>query len=491
MSERPSIDDAGTASADHSSSETEAAAERLTPTPEALEALAREAQAEHDRQVAEAPRLAQLGTVAVIGRPNVGKSTLFNRLVGRRQAIVHDLPGVTRDRISAPFTLPDAGQVELVDTGGLVPGDDPLGLSDQVMLAVDAADALLLVVDGREGLTTADERVWDAIRPLGKPTIVAVNKGDTHAAQQGWGEFYQLGLGAVVVVSAEHGLGFSELHDALRDALPSPDEVPAIDDDLPAIAIVGRPNVGKSSLVNGLLGAPRVLVSPVAGTTRDPIDSVLTHGDRQYRLIDTAGIRRRSQVSGAAEGLAVMFARRQMERADLVVLVVDAAQGIRTGDMAIAGEAWRLGRAVVVVCNKWDLMSDDAREHLEKSWERLAILCANPPRVNLSALTRRHIDKLLPWIEEGLVRLRTQITTGELNRVLERAVRAHSPPTKKHRHWKLFYATQVATGPPTFILFANRTLDRTDSYRRYLENRLREVLDVEGVPIRLIIRPRK
>lgn len=434
--------------------------------------------------------IARAGSVAIIGRPNVGKSTLFNRLVGKRQAIVHDQPGVTRDRIFGNFPLPDRGEVELVDTGGLVPGDDPLGLGDQVMLAVEESDVLLLVVDGREGSTAADQAVWEAIRPLGKPTIVVVNKGDTKTAQESWGEFYAFGVPHVVLASAEHGTGIVDVHDALREVLPAPEVEDPADSGLPALAVVGRPNVGKSSLINALLGAPRVLVSPVAGTTRDPIDSIISHGESRYRLIDTAGIRRRSQVTGAAEDLAVMFARRQIERADVVILLIDAAQGLTTGDLAIAGEAWRLGRGIVVAANKWDLVDTEARESLDEDWPRIGQITADAPRVNLSALTKRHIDRLMPAVGTVYERTRTSISTGEVNRLFERAIRAHQPPQKKGRPWKLFYATQVATGPPTFMLFANRTLDRSDTYRRYLENRIREALDLAGVPVRLVIRKR-
>ena len=454
----------------------------LAPTPEELAAAAAFAST--------AEPIVFAGRVAVIGRPNVGKSTLFNRLVGKRQAIVHDQPGVTRDRIVGSFELPDRGTVELVDTGGLVPGDDPLGLGDQVMLAIEESDVLLFIVDGKEGSTAADQAVWEAVRPLSKSTILIVNKGDTKVAQEGWGEFYAYGLDTVVLVSAEHGLGIVDLHDALRANLPEPAAEDPDDAALPSLAVVGRPNVGKSSLINSLLGATRVLVSPVAGTTRDPIDSIISHGDARYRMIDTAGIRRRSQVTGAAEDLAVMFARRQIERADVVILLIDASSGLTSGDLAIAGEAWRLGKGVVVACNKWDLVGTEAREALDEDWPRIGQLTADAPRVNLSALTKWHIDRLMPAVGLVLERTKKRISTGETNRLFERAIRAHQPPQKKGRPWKLFYGTQVATGPPTFMLFANRTLDRSDTYRRYLENRMRESLDLAGVPVRLVIRKR-
>ncbi len=428
-------------------------------------------------------------TVAIIGRPNVGKSTLFNRLLGRRQAIVHDLPGVTRDRIVGRFELDGGRAVELIDTGGLVPGDDPLGLGDQVFLAIEESDLLLLVVDGKDGLVAADERVWEEVRRTGKPTVLVVNKSDTRAAQSQFAEFYALGVEAQLLVSAEHGRGVGELVELLEDELPA---VAAHSDggEIPSIAIVGRPNVGKSSLVNRLLGETRVLVSPQAGTTRDPIDTLFEWHERRFRLVDTAGIRRRSQVSGAAEDLAVMFARRQMERAELVVLLIDASQGVTTGDLAIAGTAWEMGRAVVVAVNKWDLLDAEKREALDLDFPRLAELLSAPSRVNLSAMTGRHIDRLMPAVDATLERYRLELGTSEVNRLFERAVARHQAPQHQGRPWRLYYSTQVSTGPPTLMLFANRTLRRSSSYRRYLENQLREAHGLGGVPVRLVIRKR-
>lgn len=428
-------------------------------------------------------------TVAVIGRPNVGKSTLWNRLAGRRRAIVHDQPGVTRDRLVDRVDLGDGVRIDLVDTGGLVPGDDPLGLGEQVLMAVEESDVLLLVVDGKEGLIAADEKLWQEIRPYGKPTLVVVNKGDTNAAQEQYPEFFRLGIADVVLVSAEHGLGMGDLHEALVPLLPDV-EIPETDPSIQSLAIVGRPNVGKSSLVNRLLGTSRVLVSPTAGTTRDPIDSLLQTGEGTWRLVDTAGIRRRSQVTGFAEEVAVLFARRQMERADVVVLVVDASQGVTSGDLSIAGDAWELGRPVVVAINKWDLLDDEARYDLEESWYRLDQLLAHPPRVNVSALHGRRVDRLLPAVSAALERSRVELSTSAVNRFFDGAVQRHQPPQVHGRPWKIYYATQVKTGPPTFMIFANRTLDRSDPYRRFLENRLREELDLAGVPVRLVIRKR-
>jgi GTP-binding protein len=431
-------------------------------------------------------------TVAVVGRPNVGKSTLFNRLLGRRQAIVHDQPGVTRDRITGRAELAPGRPVVLVDTGGLVTtGDDALGINAQVMLAVEESDLLLLVADGREGLTAADEEVWTRFRARGRPALLVVNKGDTAEAQARFPEFYRLGVGTQILVSAEHGGGIADLREAIAHALAALPAAEPATADAPPIAVVGRPNVGKSSLVNRLAGEERALVSPRPGTTRDPLDSLIERGDRRYLLIDTAGIRRRSRTADTPEELAVMMARRQIERAKLAVLVVDAAAGVTTGDLAIAGAIWELGRAAVVAVNKWDLLDDDGRRRLEASWSRLAELLARPLRVNTSAVSGRSVERLFPAVDAALAAHETRLPTAEVNRLFEGAVRRVRPPAKDGRPWKLYYATQVGASPPTFMLFANRPLRRGDAYRRYLENRLREELALPGVPVRLVVRRRQ
>ncbi|HEX5760058.1 MAG TPA: GTPase, partial [Thermoanaerobaculia bacterium] len=286
----------------------------------------------------------------------------------------------------------------------------------------------------------------------------------------------------------EHGGGVADLREALALSLPEVTAEPQ--PEAPPVAIVGRPNVGKSSLLNQIAGKERALVSAVAGTTRDPVDTLIERGDRRYLLIDTAGIRRRSQVTGTAEELAVMMARRQIERAQVAVLVLDAAQGVTSGDLAIAGSIWELGRAAVVALNKWDLLDPERRDALERSWERLDQLLAAPPRVNVSALSGRGVERLFPAIDGALTAYNTKLGTGEVNRLFEQALARRHPPAAKGRPWKLYYATQVSTGPPTFMLFANRTLHRADTYRRYLENRLREALHLPGVPVRLVIRKR-
>jgi GTP-binding protein len=432
--------------------------------------------------------MALTSTVAIVGRPNVGKSTLFNRLVGKRKAIVHDLPGVTRDRITGLAEIATGRQIQVVDTGGLPLGDDPLGLSQQVFLAVEESDLLLFVVDGKQGLVSADENVWDRLRRFHKPVILVVNKGDTNEARDRFSEFYSLGINQQLLISAEHGAGIGDLREALALTLPEIPEV--ILPDAPAIAIVGRPNVGKSSILNKISGQLRSLVSPVAGTTRDPVDTLVEREGKHYLLIDTAGIRRRSQTTGQAEELAVMMARRQIERAQLGVLVIDASQGVTSGDLAIAGTIWELGRSAVVVMNKWDLLDEDSRERLELSAERLLMMLSDPARVNASALSGRGIEKLWKPIDKTLAAYQIKLSTGQLNRIFETAIKRVSPPALSGAQWKLFYTTQVSTAPPTFMLFANRLLPRNHHYRRYLENRLREELDLPGVPIRLVIRKR-
>lgn len=425
-------------------------------------------------------------TVAIVGRPNVGKSTLFNRLVGRRHAIVHDKPGVTRDRITARTEL--AGKpVDLIDTGGLQLTGDVLGLNAQIFLAVEESDLLLLVVDGKEGRTAADESILSRLRRFDKPVVLVVNKSDVKAAIANESEFYGLGVAPQVLLSAEHGLGLSDLHDAAGGLLPEA-EAELRDNDLPAIAIVGRPNVGKSSLLNRLLGEERALVSPTAGTTRDPLDTTVEYEGSEYRLVDTAGIRRRSKVADTPEELAVMMARRQLEQADLALLVLDASAGVTSGDLAIAGVAWELGCGILAIVNKWDLIEEVSRLRLEDDWDRLAELAARPARINLSAKSGRAVQKVFPAIRTLLADFQRQLGTSEVNRMFQRAAHRHQAPALRGKPWKFLYGTQVKTGPPTFMLFANRGLSKSDTYRRYLENSIRTELGCPGVPIRLKIR---
>jgi GTPase len=330
--------------------------------------------------------------------------------------------------------------------------------------------------------------VWQRLRTFGKPTILVVNKGDTKEAQSRFDEFYRLGIDTQVLVSAEHATGTLDLLEAALEKLP---ELPAPEAwDAPPVAIVGRPNVGKSSLVNKIVGSERSLVAPEAGTTRDPVDTTIEHDGHRYLLIDTAGIRRRAKVADAPEELAVMMARRQIQRATVAILVLDATQGVTTGDLAIAGAIWELGRTAVVAVNKWDLIDEETREQLDLDFERLDQLLARPLRVNVSALTGRGIEKVFPVVERALAAHATQLPTAEVNRLFEEALRRAKPPSDRGKPWKVYYTTQVSTAPPVFMLFANRTLPRSHHYRRYLENRLRDELGLPGVPVRLVIRRR-
>ena len=433
-----------------------------------------------------------LPAIAIVGRPNVGKSTLFNRLVGRRQAIVHNKPGVTRDRIVGQAKIGGERPVEVIDTGGLQLGGDELGLNEQVRLAIDESQLLLWLVDGSAGPLPADLEILEELRRLDKPLILVVNKGDTRAAREGHGEFYSLGVAPLVLVSAEHGTGIQELHDRIGELLPALAAAVGEESAVDRLAIVGRPNVGKSSLLNRILGEPRTLVSPMPGTTRDPVDTVVTVDDRTYQLVDTAGIRRRSRVQDSAEEIAVMMARRQLARADLALLVIDAEAGVTTGDLAIAGAAWELGRCLVVVVNKWDLLDEKKRQDLEDDWPALERLAPGVERINTSALTGRGVDKIFPAVARVLAGYDVEFPTAHLNQLVERALFQHQPPIQHGRAWKVYYATQTKKRPPTLILFANWQLPRKESYYRYMENTLRRELELAGgVPLRLVIRRRK
>jgi GTP-binding protein len=430
-------------------------------------------------------------TVAIVGRPNVGKSTLFNRLIGERKSIVFQEPGVTRDRVTGMASIGEDGEVLLIDTGGLVPGDDPLGLNQQVFFAIEESDLLLFVVDGKDGLVAADERIWGEIRRRDKPTVLVVNKGDVKkAAEEGWHEFYALGIDPQILISAEHGRGIEDVREAIGAIVPARPSEP-VEEGVPRLAIVGRPNVGKSSILNQLVGESRALVSPVPGTTRDPLDTRIEVDGQPYLLVDTAGIRRRSKTSGEPEELAVMMARRQIERADMAVLVLDASAGVTTGDLSIAGAAWELGKATLVLVNKWDLLDARGLEELEESWPRMDQVLASPQRVNISAKSGRGLEKIFAAVGRVLEGYECRLETSEVNRLFERAVARHGAPADRGKPWKLFYATQVSSRPPTFMLFANRTLPRQASYRRYLENFLQKALDLPGgIPTRLVIRKR-
>jgi len=438
-------------------------------------------------------------TVVFVGRPNVGKSTLFNRLTGTRRSIVAPVPGTTRDVIAYPAVWQDRA-VRLTDTGGLFgASEDPLHalVVARGQRALAEADLIVMVADGREGLVPGDEDIARAARATGVPVILAINKMDDRRARDGALELYRLGFDPVVELSAEHGMGVAELIDAVLARLPdaprvSPEDAAARET---AVAIVGRPNAGKSSLVNRLLQEERMIVSEVPGTTRDSVDSVLTWHRKQFRIVDTAGIRRPGRVarSGQVETLSVMLAKRAIERADIVVLVIDATEGPTDQDGAIAGAAVEAGRGVVIVANKWDLMKGHGQEGAKVFDENLRFqlkFLDFAPILHISALTGERTGKLLETIEKVSAARHTRVPTGELNRFIEAITTAHPPVSPGRRNVRVLYAAQTGVAPPSFVLFTNVATRFHFSYERFLENRLRQEYGFFGTPIRIAVRRR-
>ncbi|MEI6715161.1 MAG: ribosome biogenesis GTPase Der [Verrucomicrobiota bacterium] len=444
-------------------------------------------------------------TVAIVGRPNVGKSALFNRLIGKKISIVHDMPGVTRDRIVA-VCKQGRTPFQVIDTGG-IGADVDLEFTDQVRAEVDIAletsDLLLFVVDGQTGLTGVDAEIAKRLRRISKPLILVVNKIDHSSHQTLPAEFTRLGFDPVLAVSAEHGLGMDVLIDRMGALLPS--ESPEEEAErrlIPLkIAIVGRPNVGKSSLTNAILQDERTLVSPISGTTRDAVDVPYQRGEQRYTLIDTAGIRPKSKRSDSVEIFSVMRSESSIERADLCCMVVDVDQGVSSQDKRIAGMIVEAGKPCVIVLNKWDLIEERTktkegmREELEKIQQQLFFL-PYAPMVMLSAKTGMAMDRLFKRIENVREASRRRLGTGPLNRVFTTAMTNHPPALKSGRRFKVLYGTQPeprGTSPipvPEIVLFCNEKALLDDSYRRFLESRIREVEPWEGLPLKLILRER-
>ena len=431
--------------------------------------------------------------VVIVGRPNVGKSTLFNRLAGKRRALIHDLPGMTRDRLSEVVVLDDGRRFELTDTGGLEYGDSPMSayageIRTQARRALEGADQILFVVDGAAGLLPEDRDIAEDLRSVADQVVVLVNKIDRKDADVN--DFYELGFDQVMPVSAEHGEGIDDLF----ELLPAEAVDEAEDEAAPVrIAIIGRPNVGKSSLLNRLLGDERAVVSPISGTTRDAIDEQLVRGDRRYVVIDTAGIRRKGKTTDEAEKLAVISARKAIERCELALVLIDATEGVAGQDATVAGYAEDAGKAALLLVNKWDAgehSPDDAKKFEEDIRFKLKFLAYAPVEF-ISAKTGRRVEKIFARIDEIAAAYRKRFKTSELNQILERALAQHNPPAVRGRPRRFYYATQLKAAPPTIALFSNVDEPLHFSYRRYLENQFRDALALVGCPVHFVIRARK
>jgi len=441
-----------------------------------------------------------LKEVVIVGRPNVGKSTLFNRLAGKRRALIHDLPGMTRDRLTEIAELDDGRRYQLTDTGGLEYGDSPLSayateIHAQAQHALDSADLILFVVDGASGLMAEDRDIAQELRPVADRTILVVNKIDRRDAAESVGEFYELGFDRLMPVSAEHGEAVDDVIDAIGEIVPAEaGEEQTEDETLPVrVAIIGRPNIGKSSLLNRLLNEERTVVSPISGTTRDAIDSEIERNGRRYLLIDTAGIRRKGKTTDEAEKLAVISARKAIERCEIGLAMIDATEGITAQDATVAGYAEEAGKAALILVNKWDVgqrAQDEAKKFEDDVRFKLKFL-AYAPMEFISAKSGRRVEKIFPRIDEIVGGYRKRFRTSELNEILARALAQHQPPSTRGRPRRFYYATQLKSGPPTFALFSNVDEPLHFSYRRYLENQFRDALGLVGCPIHLVLRARK
>ena len=429
--------------------------------------------------------------LAVVGRPNVGKSTLVNRIIGRREAVVEDKPGVTRDRVSYDANW-NGRAFTVVDTGGWDP--DARGLAEsiraQAEIAVNIADAVLFVVDAGVGITDHDEAVVRILRKSGKPVVLAANKVDDQRAEAEAYGLWNLGLGEPLPVSALHGRGSGDLLDAVLAALPEtpPESFEPVGGPR-RIAIIGRPNVGKSSLLNKLAGEDRVVVDDASGTTVDPVDELVELGGKTWRFIDTAGIRKRVKTASGHEYYASLRTETAIERAEVAVLVIDGSQSISEQDMRIIQTVRDSGRALVIAFNKWDLVDEERRYYLDREIERDLVQVQWAPRINITARTGWHVDRLVPALEKALEGWETRVTTGQLNSFLGRLVAEHPHPVRGGKQPKVLFGTQAATAPPTFVLFTSGKLDA--GYERFIERRLREEFGFVGTPISLQVRPRE
>jgi GTPase len=431
--------------------------------------------------------------IAIVGRPNVGKSTIFNRIVGERISIVEDIPGVTRDRIysSAEWLTHD---FNIIDTGGIDLGDEPFldQIRQQAEIAIDEANVIIFLVNGREGVTSADEEVAKILYRSNKPVVLAVNKIDNPEMRDMIYDFYALGFGEPFPISGSHGLGLGDLLDEAAKHFPKAKE-DDYDKDAIKFSLIGRPNVGKSSLVNAILGEERVIVSDIAGTTRDAIDSKVTYNGQKYLIIDTAGMRKKGKVYETTEKYSVLRALRAIERSDVVLIVINAEEGIIEQDKHIAGYAEEAGRAVIIVVNKWDAIEKDEKtmkEFEEKIRAHFQFL-SYAPVVFLSAKTKKRIHTLMPMIDLASENHAMRVQTNILNEVIMDAIAMNPTPSDKGKRLKIYYATQVSTKPPTFVVFVNEPELLHFSYERFLENRIRDAFDFTGTPIKIFARERK
>jgi GTPase len=442
-------------------------------------------------EIATAEESQVMPVVAVVGRPNVGKSTLVNRMLGRREAVVQDVPGVTRDRVSYDATW-NGRQFVLVDTGGWAP--DARGMAarvtEQAELAVSTADAVVFVVDATVGPQDIDEAVVKVLRRSGRPVVLAANKVDDQRTEGDAAALWQLGLGEPYAVSALHGRGSGDLLDAILAAIPEAPRVPLDNAGGPRrVAIVGKPNVGKSSLLNKLSGQQRVVVDEVAGTTVDPVDELVEVDGEIYRFIDTAGIRRRVKEAAGHEYYASLRTHGAIERAEVCIVVVDASEPVTEQDLRILSSVEEAGRALLIAFNKWDLTDDERRRYLRREIERDLVHFEWAAKINISALTGRHVDRLGVAIKEALAGWETRISTGRLNAFLGRVIAAHPHPVRGGKQPRILFGTQAQTGPPTFVLFTTGQMD--PGFVRFLQRRLREEFGFRGTPVHVELRVRE
>ena len=433
--------------------------------------------------------------VAIVGRPNVGKSTLFNALAGEKIAIVKDTPGVTRDRIYADVTWLDK-EFTLIDTGGIEPDSKDIILSqmrEQAQIAIDTADVIIFITDVKQGLVDADSKVADMLRRSGKPVVLVVNKVDNFDKYMpDVYEFYNLGIGDPVPVSAASRLGLGDMLDIVSGHFPE-GSAQEEEDDRPRIAIVGKPNVGKSSIVNRLLGENRVIVSDVAGTTRDAVDTEIVHNGKEYIFINTAGLRRKNKIKEELERYSIIRTVTAVERADVVLMVIDATEGVTEQDAKIAGIAHERGKGIIIVVNKWDAIEKNDRTMREYENDIRQVLSFMPYAeiMYVSAVTGQRLIKLYDMIDMVIENQTLRIATGVLNEIMTEAVAMQQPPSDKGKRLKLYYITQVSVKPPTFVIFVNDKELMHFSYTRYLENKIREAFGFRGTSLKFFIRERK